>query len=935
MNCTLKVGELLKLMSIVIAWITITFSTTYAQNYILLDDAAGFQDDASVEELDAYSGLILQNHGAVLGDLKVYSYAFYVHDESKANWSVTTSMDRARELVGATGAQYYLIIGKSSGPNSICRDFHVSLNMPNIYNGCFPPTASGLLAREIENAIKVAYSGNYNEYELAEIVGLNVFNSFLEDAEVCCPDPNIDCNTFCSTTPPPTPDELMDHKETIIAPMTIPEPIADKRGLRIGNIYDLYGLEDPVDLFSSVFQYSGSDQIVVVTDQYSECEGSTLVEDLIESNESSILWLNIQVVNNGSNVQYEEFIYIGGNIRTGLLDYEGNAAWAANEICTQTKLKVKEVRQGGITFTDNNRKTASPSPSYWGPVQDLDTRLPEYESWFLRDGIAALNMFEILEDLLDIFLGSGDGVTTVRPEWWTAEPCDNILWDWPGTYIATFEVLAKFLGDFKELYDFFIQDMWNIDWSELVESILDIDIIEYGRNIGEKYINSVETCVFNFCECGASGIPPLWDYNQVGTWFDLIANDEGYQYCNSVFIYKGALVGIEIVTGAKSIPKLFKSAKNFIKSKKFGAVAKGLNPVKFYENVSQKLGENYNKWRQIKGELDEISSNGVRWNLFYEQEFLVLVFKNPFIQNIYKNVMIRLPDATHTEFWEEFKKVFNTIGDSPPDFEGIKKGVVYFMDINEAPVEFANWFKTNSKGVKAWDGLKKFNKLRVNTEVLGHTIDWGDDLFRRFERVELKNPSFYDEVDEFPVVAKYFGEGYPIIKKNIPTNKEVELDMYSLDRARPERNGGNPIFDTGDPPAYKINTTKVKYDNIHNNIDQPSGKIRDNDGNIIHTDNVNGEGLMYAVDEAGNIHIGTRGGMANSFPHPTLLGGTNPNVQCAGMIKFNQGRILEINNSSGHFKPSGVHLQQVESVFQSKFPPNSFDTNFSFVNVAQ
>lgn len=91
---------------------------------------------------------------------------------------------------------------------------------------------------------------------------------------------------------------------------------------------------------------------------------------------------------------------------------------------------------------------------------------------------------------------------------------------------------------------------------------------------------------------------------------------------------------------------------------------------------------------------------------------------------------------------------------------------------------------------------------------------------------------------------------------------------------------------------------------------------------------------MYAVDEAGNIHIGTRGGTANSFPHPTLIGGVNPNVKCAGMIKFKQGRILEINNNSGHFKPSAANLQQIESIFLNKFPPNSFDSDFDFNNVA-
>jgi len=236
--------------------------------------------------------------------------------------------------------------------------------------------------------------------------------------------------------------------------------------------------------------------------------------------------------------------------------------------------------------------------------------------------------------------------------------------------------------------------------------------------------------------------------------------------------------------------------------------------------------------------------------------------------------------------------------------------------------------------VNAWKGLFDFPNLRVNSVVLYHARNWGGDILAKFKNVGSKNPTFYNKVNNFPAVAKYFDEGFPIIKKNNPANKEVELDMYALDRSRPERTGGNSIFESSNPTSYKINTTKVKYDDIHTNVNPQSGKIKDNDGIVIHTDNVNGDGLMYAVDEAGNVHIGTRGGTANSFPHPTLIGGINPNVKSAGMIKFKEGRILEINNNSGHFKPSAANLQQIESIFQNKFPANSFDLNFSFVNVA-
>jgi hypothetical protein len=54
-------------------------------------------------------------------------------------------------------------------------------------------------------------------------------------------------------------------------------------------------------------------------------------------------------------------------------------------------------------------------------------------------------------------------------------------------------------------------------------------------------------------------------------------------------------------------------------------------------------------------------------------------------------------------------------------------------------------------------------------------------------------------------------------------------------------------------------------------------------------------------------------------------------VKCAGMIRFKDGRILEISNSSGHFKPSNEALKNAEQIFRQKIPTNSFDQQFKIV----
>lgn len=63
------------------------------------------------------------------------------------------------------------------------------------------------------------------------------------------------------------------------------------------------------------------------------------------------------------------------------------------------------------------------------------------------------------------------------------------------------------------------------------------------------------------------------------------------------------------------------------------------------------------------------------------------------------------------------------------------------------------------------------------------------------------------------------------------------------------------------------------------------------------------------------------------MPHPTLVGGSNPQVQAAGMIEIRGGKIYSINNASGHFKPSIESLEVAEDVF-SNLPQNIFSKDF-------
>lgn len=120
--------------------------------------------------------------------------------------------------------------------------------------------------------------------------------------------------------------------------------------------------------------------------------------------------------------------------------------------------------------------------------------------------------------------------------------------------------------------------------------------------------------------------------------------------------------------------------------------------------------------------------------------------------------------------------------------------------------------------------------------------------------------------------------------------------------------------------GYFHNPTAVKLENAIQN-------------NRIHVAGHRQEGkLTYVMDPAGNIVIGVRSNPNNSkgrAPHPTLIGGKDPQVQCAGMMQFHKGRISSVDTDSGHFRPNSKSLPKVTAALQKLCDqhPELFDPN--------
>lgn len=119
--------------------------------------------------------------------------------------------------------------------------------------------------------------------------------------------------------------------------------------------------------------------------------------------------------------------------------------------------------------------------------------------------------------------------------------------------------------------------------------------------------------------------------------------------------------------------------------------------------------------------------------------------------------------------------------------------------------------------------------------------------------------------------------------------------------------------DKKDPDIYNSSTGYFKNPTATNLDDAVNGnKVVFNDKNANGT-------MTYVMDENGNIIFGKRCNPNDGrkrAPHPTLIGGKDPQVQCAGMITFVGGKISKVDNQSGHYRPNVQSMDKVNAALQ-------------------
>ena len=141
------------------------------------------------------------------------------------------------------------------------------------------------------------------------------------------------------------------------------------------------------------------------------------------------------------------------------------------------------------------------------------------------------------------------------------------------------------------------------------------------------------------------------------------------------------------------------------------------------------------------------------------------------------------------------------------------------------------------------------------------------------------------------------------------------LDCFKVDKTMSE---GDKLAGVLNNNGYIKNPTSIVFNDLQKTS---GGRLKLDDKSL------NGK-YMYVIDTKDNFIIGTRNG-SSRMPHPTLIGGINPEVKTAGIIEFRGGKIYSIDNASGHFKPKIDSLKNVQSHLEN-VDKKTFHKDFSF-----
>jgi hypothetical protein len=135
--------------------------------------------------------------------------------------------------------------------------------------------------------------------------------------------------------------------------------------------------------------------------------------------------------------------------------------------------------------------------------------------------------------------------------------------------------------------------------------------------------------------------------------------------------------------------------------------------------------------------------------------------------------------------------------------------------------------------------------------------------------------------------------------------------------------------------SYHVTSEMLEYDKQRGVYDGSYSKnptainITTSNIDYIYGKEANGN-YTYVVNLEGEIIVGKRNGNGRdgvATPHPTLIGGEDPQVKVAGIVTLKNGKIVSFDHMSGHYKPNIKSMKEAKEAF-GKLPKELFSKDY-------
>ncbi|MDD7063899.1 MAG: hypothetical protein PUI76_01230 [Mollicutes bacterium] len=154
--------------------------------------------------------------------------------------------------------------------------------------------------------------------------------------------------------------------------------------------------------------------------------------------------------------------------------------------------------------------------------------------------------------------------------------------------------------------------------------------------------------------------------------------------------------------------------------------------------------------------------------------------------------------------------------------------------------------------------------------------------------------------------GRYIGDSPEGCSSSLHGESQPYQDEYSVYSKMVKRDIKHGVYKLGF--GYSQNPTSQNLSTLVN-------------GNYIGNKLLNKE-VPYVITSKGEVIIGDRNGNGRiglPTPHPTFIGGIDPKVRMAGILKIRGGKIYSYDDRSGHYRPNIKSMKWADEAF-AKYP---------------